>query len=572
MKQVFRIFFTAEDTRPFVVLFCLVLAGFAEGIGVTALLPAVSAITGGEKSASSPVNVIIHDLLRSIGIEPTLGNLIVIVLSFMVLNALLSFGTLSYAGISVARVSTGLRRRLISALFQARWSFHVQQQLGRIASAMSGDAQRAGDAYYTAAQFIAFLIQVLVYLAVALFMNWRLAALGMVTGFGIVLSLSWLVKISRRASYKQIDRINDLTVHVTDVMKNIKPLKTMGRYQPLIDRMSFILKRLKRALITREVSRQALSQANDLLIVIVMGVITYLAVTRWQVPLPVLVVMGIVFMQVITSLGKLQKLLQQSTQMEAAYVRMLEFIALTTAAHEHHDGRHPPSLDVGCRFDKVNFAHAKISVIREASFVIPSGSITVLQGPSGAGKTTLIDLLTGLHEPDSGAILLDDVSLNEIDMALWRKSLGYVPQELSLLHGTVRDNIALGDPAITDDDILAALDQAGASEFIASLPHGLDSEVGSMGAKLSGGQRQRISLARALVVHPKLLVLDEVTSALDPETELAICDNIARLAGRYTIVAITHRPAWTNIATRLYKVEGGQVNEVTRAAKQPAVA
>src|SRR5262245_48390642 len=99
MKQVFRIFFTAEDTRPFAVLFSLVLAGFAEGIGVTALLPAVSAIAGGDKSGTSPVNAIIHDALRSLGIEPSLGNLILIVLGFMALNALLSFGTLSYAGI-----------------------------------------------------------------------------------------------------------------------------------------------------------------------------------------------------------------------------------------------------------------------------------------------------------------------------------------------------------------------------------------------------------------------------------------------------------------------------------------
>src|SRR5262245_54356697 len=210
MKQGFRIFFTAEDTRPFIVLFCLVLAGFAEGIGVPALLPAVNAIAGGDKAGASPINAMIHDTLRSVGIEPSLGNLILIVIAFMVLNGLLSFGTLSYAGISVARVSTGLRRRLISVLLEARWSFHVQQQLGRIASAMSGDAQRAGEAYYMAAQFIAFLIQVVVYIAVAMLVNWRLAALGMITGFGIILSLGWLVKISRRASYKQFDRINEL--------------------------------------------------------------------------------------------------------------------------------------------------------------------------------------------------------------------------------------------------------------------------------------------------------------------------------------------------------------------------
>ncbi len=137
--------------------------------------------------------------------------------------------------------------------------------------------------------------------------------------------------------------------------------------------------------------------------------------------------------------------------------------------------------------------------------------------------------------------------------------MGYVPQELSLFHSTVRMNLTLGDETISDDQVMAALAKAGATDFVAALPQGLDTDVGEMGAKLSGGQRQRISLARALVGNPKILVLDEVTSALDPETEAEIVDNIAGLRGSYTIVAITHRPAWTRIADRLYRVAEGRV-------------
>jgi ATP-binding cassette subfamily C protein len=142
-----------------------------------------------------------------------------------------------------------------------------------------------------------------------------------------------------------------------------------------------------------------------------------------------------------------------------------------------------------------------------------------------------------------------------------------VPQELNLLHSSIRDNIALADPAISDADIMTAVEQAGAQDFVASLSEGLDSDVGTMGTRLSGGERQRIALARALVVKPRLLILDEVTSALDPDTEAAICRNIAGLRDRYTIVAITHRPAWTRIATNLYKVEAGRVTQVEAKTK-----
>jgi ATP-binding cassette subfamily C protein len=332
--------------------------------------------------------------------------------------------------------------------------------------------------------------------------------------------------------------------------------------------MRSILKRLRRALATREIARQALFEGNDLLVAIVLGLGVYIAITFLNASLPDLVVTGLIFFQIIAIISKLQKLLQQSVQVESAYVRTMELIDLAAAARETHSGTRIPRLETECRFDNVTFAHSGTPVIRNATFVIPAGSITVLQGPSGAGKTTLIDLLTGLYEPDQGRILLDDVPLSEIDIARWRQSIGYVPQEINLLHSTIRENISLGDPKITDEEIVAALAQAGASGFVASLPNGLATEVGSMGAKLSGGQRQRISLARALVVDPELLILDEVTSALDPETEAAISENIAGLAGRYTIVAITHRPVWTSIATHLYKVESGRVSAVIRTPEE----
>jgi ATP-binding cassette subfamily C protein len=122
-------------------------------------------------------------------------------------------------------------------------------------------------------------------------------------------------------------------------------------------------------------------------------------------------------------------------------------------------------------------------------------------------------------------------------------------------------NLTLGDASISDTDITEALQQAGAADFVAHMPQGLETNVGEMGSKLSGGQRQRISLARALVAKPTVLVLDEVTSALDPRTEAEIVANIHSLRGRYTIVAITHRPAWLQIADRSYHIENGRVSE-----------
>jgi ATP-binding cassette subfamily C protein len=259
-----------------------------------------------------------------------------------------------------------------------------------------------------------------------------------------------------------------------------------------------------------------------------------------------------------------QKDLQAAFALEGAYMQINELINLAKTHAEPKGGMIAPELNHGCEFIDVGFSYDQKRVLSNVSFQIPRGSICVLQGLSGSGKTTIIDLLTGLHTPEKGKILVDDTPLQQIDLKQWRKLIGYVPQELNLFHGTIRENLTLGDESISDAAIEQSLRQAGALQFVSTLPHGLDTNVGELGGKLSGGQRQRIALARAMATEPKLLILDEVTSALDPETEAEICANIAAVASKYTIIVITHRPAWARIATDLYKVEDGTVTKMGR--------
>lgn len=564
MKQVFRIFFLAEDTRPWAVLLCLLLSGFAEAISVSALLPAIQAMASDAQPNSSLVSVYVHRIMQGFGIAPTLLNLISVVVVFFSIKTLLSFFAMSYAGIAVARVSTSVRRRVITALFNARWSFYTQLQTGRLANTISADANTCGSAYSLAAQVVSNFIQALAYATVALMVDWKLALLGAAVGGIIASMLNWLVKVSRRAGYKKADRVSNLTTFVADLISNFKPLKAMHRYDNLVLELGTMLRRLRKALMTREIARQGLVQGSELLVTLALGVGAYLAITYAQASLAELVVLGVVFFQMITIINKLQKLLQDVADNEAAYVRTEQFIAGAVAQRELHIGDKVPTLNKECRFENVSFAHGDKQIIKDASFTITTGSVTVLQGASGVGKTTLLDLLLGLYQPDSGLITLDGVPLEKIDILRWRRSVGYVPQELSLLHGTIRENIVLGDHDISDQDIETALVQAGALEFIKAMAHGLDTNVGSMGLKLSGGQRQRIALARALVTNPQLLILDEVTSALDPRAEREICENISGLRGSYTTIAITHRPAWTEIATDLYNIGRDGITNVER--------
>src|SRR5262249_5993205 len=154
----------------------------------------------------------------------------------------------------------------------------------------------------------------------------------------------------------------------------------------------------------------------------------------------------------------------------------------------------------------------------DVSMTIPAGKITTIIGPSGAGKTTIADVLVGLNRPSNGEAYIDNVALGDADLSQWRNQIGYIPQDNILFNDTVANNITLGDLSIPRDKIEEALKLAGAWNFVEKLPDGLDQIVGVRGNLLSGGQKQRLSIARALICDPSLLILDEATSALDHDT------------------------------------------------------
>ncbi len=580
MTRAFRIFFGAEDTRPWLVLLCLLLAGLSEAVGLTTLLPVISHLAdGGEQLANgggggeaSGVGSYITQALTMLNLPSTLGVLIIVMAGAMVVKSLLAFLALSYAGYSGAKVAAGIRKRLLSALFAARWSYFADHRVGRIANAVSNDATRAGDAYAASARFVAFAVQAAVYLVIAALISTNLAIAGAVGGLVLVLGFRWLVKTARRAGYRQTDTTSSLVTYVSDALNNIKPIKAMEREALFMSFFFQKIKALRRALLIRTLARQGLTHGQHAVQAVAIAIGAYVAAVHMGIPLPELVVLGIIFSQVVGVFAKLQNILEVTAEIESAYWRTQELIDELTKEAEVDTGTVMPTLEQGCRFDAVSFAYGDQTIIDNATLEIPAGQITVLQGASGSGKTTLIDLLTSLHRPTSGRITVDDVPIEQLSIRAWRRLIGYVPQELSLLHGTIRENVALGDAGIGDEAIRTALVRAGAESLISGPAHGLDSDVGEMGTKLSGGQRQRIALARALVLEPKLLILDEVTSALDPETEDQICREVATLRGDYTIVAITHRPAWTAIADRLYKVEGGRVTAVAVPPRLPQAA
>jgi ATP-binding cassette subfamily C protein len=248
---------------------------------------------------------------------------------------------------------------------------------------------------------------------------------------------------------------------------------------------------------------------------------------------------------------------------EAAFWSLMDLIERSEAAEERRSGDLPaPPLQDSLVLQNLSFSYGETEVLRNVELQVPAGSFVAMEGMSGAGKTTLVDLIIGLYRPTDGKVLVDGVDLQDVDIRAWRSQIGYVPQDLLLFHDSILQNVRLGNESITREAVQAALESAGAWEFVKALPDGMDWTVGERGSMLSGGQRQRIAIARALVEEPSLLILDEATTALDPKTEAGICAALAGLKGRVTVLAISHQSAMQEVADLVLRVEEKGVRSI----------
>jgi ATP-binding cassette, subfamily C, bacterial len=564
-KRILQIFLNAPGGRPYAVTICMLLASLSEMISMGALVPLVSQLNVSSTPSQSVIGNAVVNGVTALGIAPSTEHLLILVGVTLVLKSAIAFLAMRYVAISVAEVTTRLRSRLLASMMNARWAYFVDHRPGEVAGMISGQSSKAGDAYIFIAQFITTSISGLGLVITAFLISTKLVIFCIIAIAALAIPLSHILKIARRSAEGQWQTSNELSSGVQDVLSNMKPLKSMARQGHFLESFALGIEKLKTAMITQVVSRHGIYYGQDILgaIMIVVGI--YVGVVLLRTPLSEFLVIGVIFYQVVDIIKRIQLHLQESTVAAEAYQDLTSGIDRADKQREVDYGKEQPDLDEGIRFEDVSFSYGAKKVLRNINLHCPAREITVLIGSSGSGKTTLIDLIIGFYLPSSGRILVDGVSMADIQLSKWRKKIGYVPQELTLLRGSIADNIKLGDESITTAQVNEALRLAGASGFVEALPRGIDTDIGTMGAKLSGGQRQRISLARALVLSPKLLLLDEVTSALDEASEAEICQNIMELAGKFTVVAITHRPAWKRIAKTVYSIADGQAKRVAKS-------
>ena len=565
-------------------LIALLLAGVAEIFGLSALLPLLSIVVDGNTIVSSTANTavsstantaspsaaerLINETLSTLGLTPTIEILLLVIfLAILFKSGLVLFAN-KRMGYTVAQVATDLRMALLRALLNSRWQFHLQQPVGKMANAMAAEAGRAGKAFACGAVMIVALVQAIVAVSVAFLVSWQATLIALVGGVIIFFAVGGLVRKAKRAGWRQTKLMKSLLSILTDSLQSIKPLKSMARENSAESVMFKKTNLINRALQKEVLSKELLRALQEPLQMILLLCGLYLALLYWHLPATTVMVLIFLIARLLRQIGKIQREYQRMVILESGYWSLQDTISKAEAERETMSGNDSPSLEQAIRLDRISFAYGEKQVLHDVSLTFVKGEITAIVGPSGVGKTTIADLVTALLRPQHGAIWVDDLPLAKLDLKSWRRMIGYVPQETLLLHDTVLTNVTLGDPELSEEDAVYALHAAEAWDFVKSLPQGIKSVVGERGGKLSGGQRQRIAIARALVHKPKLLILDEATTGLDPESEAAICNTLQQLRGELTILAISHQSALVKIADKVYRIQDGKILQ-TEIASEP---
>ena len=260
---------------------------------------------------------------------------------------------------------------------------------------------------------------------------------------------------------------------------------------------------------------------------------------------------------------RLVQVWQDFHQVRLSVERLGDILNTPVEAHSTSAQPNQPRLDGAIEFERVTFRYGVNTqpVLRDVSLKIPAGQVVGIVGPSGSGKSTIAKLAQRLYQPEAGRVLVDRVDTAVLDPSWLRRQIGVVLQENILFNRSVRENVALADPGLPMEKVIAAAKLAGAHDFICKMPQGYDTTIGERGVSLSGGQRQRIAIARALIADPRILIFDEATSALDYESESIIQSNMRDIVKGRTVLIIAHRLSTVRSADRILTIENGIIVE-----------
>ena len=536
-----------------------------EGIGVTMLLPLLQASDMGDKDLGRGMDIFIR-MFRFLHI-PLSFDWVLLLMGILFLGKGAIRYLEGYCGALIrSRLFTKWRSKLLGFYSSLDFEYYVSKNTGHFTNTINSQVASASLFVMQYVQFSSKALTALVYLNLAFFLNWQMSLTTVLASSVVVLILRGISNETKRISLLNAEESGSLNKFLIQLLQSFKYLRATARIHHLersanesINKLSFYQLRVGK------LSALLYAIQEPLAIAFMIAIMLYQVNVLSQ-PLAPLLVVLVLFYRTMNMLMLAQAQWQQAMSVAGSLeVIVNEFEEVRS--HQESNGRNRiKNFEQSIDFQKINFSFSEKKVIRGVSFSVPKNATVALVGESGSGKTTLVDLLSLLLKPQRGQILVDGISLGDIEQRSWREKIGVVTQDTVIFDDSIANNITLWKGDYHKDmnvqrQVEYAAQQAHCISFIADLPEKYFTQIGERGVKLSGGQKQRISIARELYKQPEVLILDEATSALDSESEYFIQKSIDALKGKVTVIIIAHRLSTIKNADKIIVLDKGAVRE-----------
>jgi ATP-binding cassette subfamily B protein len=497
---------------------------------------------------------------------PELVRLSGVLAAVFLVHKLAQYGQDSQMAQAALAIAFDLRNRVYAHLQSLSLSYFETAKTGDLSYRLTEDIDRIGEVvnklFHDATPCI---LQLIVVFGYMIYLNWQLTLASLVVTPLMGVLISWfgdrMLVFSRRSQ----NLVSDLSALLTEVFSGIRLVRAFAAEDYEIERFKQEAERNRQA-------KYAAAWLKAVQFPIVgflqlLSVLLLLLLGGWQISAGNLTgeqfgSYVVAAMMLIDPISHLTDDYNEFKQAQASVDRIFELFEIQPAVIESPDAVVMPPVTGKVEYRNVTFGyHNDQPVLRQLNLLVHPGEAIALVGASGAGKTTLVNLLPRFYDPQAGTILIDGIDVREVTLRSLRRQIGIVPQETVLFSGTIAQNIAFGQKEFDLEAVQAAAKVANAHEFISRFSQGYHTWVGERGVNLSGGQRQRVAIARAVLLDPRILILDEATSALDAESEALVQEALERLMQNRTVFIIAHRLATVRRADRILVIEQGQVVE-----------
>lgn len=560
--------------RP-VLSFLSILFGFTSaifnGVGTILLVPLLLAFLGQSMPALNSGPPILRKAMSAFDGWSDSSRIMVmfgLVFSLIVLRHATNYlGTL--VGGYLSQVSTrDMQLEAMRMLLKVDIDYYAKSKLGDLFNRFASEVFRVNNSIRAILALVQNIITVFIFLFLLLSLSWQLTIIA--TGLLFVLALinQWFIKRAKMFGQQVSIVAKELTNKSLEILTGIRLIKSVGNEEyEFLEMKKYIIKREKAGFDTL-MNQSIVSPLNEIggIIIVVLIVLAgrYIFSSQVQALSTILLTYLFILFRMLPFVGQINSNRSQISNNIPAVEIVQDFIRTDNKPVMKNGDIPFTGLEEGIRLEDLKFSypgHDEL-VLKGISLWIPKGKMIALVGASGAGKSTIADLVPRFYDPTGGSILIDGKDLRQYDYRTIRQKMGVVSQETYLFNASVRYNIAYGLGSVSDDAVIEAAKRANAYEFISKLPEGLDTELGDRGVRLSGGQRQRIAIARALLRNPEILILDEATSALDTVSERLVQQAIDELCQERTTLVIAHRLSTVQKAHSIVVLEKGNIVEI----------